>query len=126
VLNSEFINIADGGARFGAIPQRAWSRKYPSDEQNGCRLAMNCLLVWNENRKILLDTGVGNKDLDKLSYYRFCDTKDLRYWIRSQIFEPEQIKGVLLPLLHFDHCGGCTYRNETGNLQVSFPNATTG
>ena len=48
--------LADGGAMFGAIPKRAWSRKYPSDEQNRCCLAMNCLLVWNDDRVVLLDT----------------------------------------------------------------------
>ena len=29
---------ADGGAMFGAIPKTAWSRRYPSDKQNGMPL----------------------------------------------------------------------------------------
>jgi len=108
---------------FGAIPKRAWSRKYPSDEQNRCCLAMNCLLVWNDSRVILLDTGVGNRELGKLSYYGFKDRKDLRELIGLHGFSPEQITDVVLSHLHFDHCGGCTYRDEAGNLQVTFPNA---
>lgn len=123
ILETGFF-LADGGAMFGAIPKRAWSRKYLSDEQNCCRLAMNCMLVWNEKRKILLDTGVGSKDLGKFSYYGFHETKDLRRCVYTQGFYPEQITDVVLSHLHFDHCGGCTYRDETGNLQVSFPNAT--
>jgi len=116
--------LADGGAMFGAIPKRAWNRKYPSDEENRCCLAMNCLLVWNENRIVLLDTGVGNKELGKLSYYKFRNRKDLRELIRLQGFNPEQVTDVVLSHLHFDHCGGCTYRDEEGNLRISFPNAS--
>ncbi|GHT09947.1 MBL fold metallo-hydrolase [Bacteroidia bacterium] len=122
ILETGFF-LADGGAMFGAIPKRAWSRKYPSGEGNCCRLAMNCLLVWNENRVVLLDTGVGDKDLGKLSYYRFQDLKDLTGLIRMQGFEPHQVTDVVLSHLHFDHCGGCTYKNGAGNLQVTFPNA---
>ena len=32
---------ADGGAMFGAIPKTAWSRRYPSDKQNGCIYAQH-------------------------------------------------------------------------------------
>jgi glyoxylase-like metal-dependent hydrolase (beta-lactamase superfamily II) len=84
---------------------------------------MNCLLVWNENRTVLLDTGVGSKNLGKLSYYGFHDMKNLFDLLHTQGFKPEQITDVVLSHLHFDHCGGCTYRDEAGNLQVSFPNA---
>ena len=49
---------ADGGAMFGAIPKTAWHRKYPSDENNGCILAMRSLLITTANqRRILIDTG---------------------------------------------------------------------
>ena len=115
--------LADGGAMFGAVPKRAWSRKYPSDEQNRCSLAMNCLLAWNNDRVILFDSGVGNKELGKLSYYGFWDRKDLRELISSHGFNPEQLTDVVLSHLHFDHCGGCTYRDSDGNLQITFPNA---
>ena len=122
ILNTGFF-LADGGAMFGAIPKRAWSRKYPSDEQNCCCLAMNCLLVWNDEKIILLDTGVGDKELGKLSYYGFQDRKNLRELIREQGFNPDQVTDVVLSHLHFDHCGGCTYRDSDGNLRITFPNA---
>ena len=122
ILNTGFF-LADGGAMFGAIPKRAWSRKYPSDGQNRCSLAMNCLLAWNEDRVILLDTGVGSKDLGKLSYYGFKDRKDLCELIGLQGFTPEQVTDVVLSHLHFDHCGGCTYRDSEGKLRITFPNA---
>ena len=122
ILETGFF-YADGGAMFGAIPKRAWKRRYPSDEQNCCEMAMRCLLVWNEDRVVLLDTGVGSKDLGKLSYYRFYDLQDISSLIRSFGFEPEQVTDVVLSHLHFDHSGGCTYRDESGNLKITFPNA---
>lgn len=42
---------ADGGAMFGAIPKTAWSRRYPSNETNGCVLAMRSLLLSNVPKK---------------------------------------------------------------------------
>ncbi len=122
ILETGFF-YADGGAMFGAIPKRAWSRKYPSDDQNCCLMAMRCLLVWNEERIVVLDTGVGNKGLGKLSYYRFFDLKSLAELVRSHGFEPEQVTDVVLSHLHFDHCGGCTFTDEKGDLQVTFPTA---
>jgi glyoxylase-like metal-dependent hydrolase (beta-lactamase superfamily II) len=114
---------ADGGAMFGAIPKRAWKRKYPSDAQNCCCLAMNCLLAWDDDRVVLLDTGAGIKDLGKLAYYRFQKMQELTGLIRSHGFEAEAVTDVVLSHLHFDHCGGCTYPDESGSLKVTFPNA---
>ncbi|MDR1718505.1 MAG: MBL fold metallo-hydrolase [Dysgonamonadaceae bacterium] len=114
---------ADGGAMFGAIPKRAWNRRYDCDEQNTCKLAMRCLLVWNDQRVILFDTGVGIKSPGKLSYYRFNKLYDIAALVCSCGFKPEQVTDVVLTHLHFDHCGGCTYSDESGNLHVTFPNA---
>jgi glyoxylase-like metal-dependent hydrolase (beta-lactamase superfamily II) len=114
---------ADGGAMFGAIPKRAWSRRYPSGDDNTCLLAMNCLLVWNQERVVALDTGVGTKDLGALSYYRFHEVQEIGQSIRAQGFAPEEVTDVVLSHLHFDHCGGCTYRDERGRLRITFPNA---
>jgi glyoxylase-like metal-dependent hydrolase (beta-lactamase superfamily II) len=122
ILETGFFQ-ADGGAMFGAIPKRAWSRKYPADDANTCRLAMNCLLVWNKDHLVLLDTGVGTKDTGKLSYYHFSALKEIPDLIRGYGFEPDQVTDVVLSHLHFDHCGGCTYRDSLGNLQVTFPRA---
>jgi len=123
ILKTGFF-LADGGAMFGTIPKRAWSQKYPFDEENRCCLAMNCLLVWTENRVVLLDTGVGNKELGRLSCYRFRDKKDIQKMVRSYGFDPEEVTDVVLSHLHFDHCGGCTYWDKRGYLQITFPNAT--
>ena len=121
ILNTGFFSV-DAGAMFGAIPKRAWRKMYEADSEGNCLLAMNCLLVWNENRVVLLDTGVGTKDLGKLSYYHFHRLKKITDLIRLQGFEPEQVTDVVLSHLHFDHCGACTYV-ENEQWEITFPKA---
>lgn len=117
---------ADGGAMFGAIPKTAWSRRYPSNEANGCVLSMRSLLVSTDDGKIILiDNGAGNKHLRQLSYYNFFDLVDLKEELLKRGITPEQVTDVVLTHLHFDHCGYSTRRDaETGELLPSFPNAT--
>lgn len=117
---------ADGGAMFGAIPKTAWSRRYPSDEANGCVMAMRSVLITTDNgRKILIDNGAGNKHLKLLSYYRFFDLIDLGDALHLRGISPEEITDVVLTHLHFDHCGYTTRKNRLNDtLTLSFPNAT--
>ena len=104
---------ADGGAMFGAIPKTAWSRRYPSDKQNGCILAMRSMLVRNGNGKIVLvDNGAGNKHLKQL---------------RRRDVACENVTDVILTHLHFDHCGYTTQKEEQPGekslFKMAFPNA---
>lgn len=117
---------ADGGAMFGAIPKTAWARRYPSDDTNGCVLAMRSLLVTTDDgRIILIDTGAGDKQLRKLSYYRFFDLVDLSDELRKRGIGPGDVTDVVLTHLHFDHCGYATrIEKESGRTVTSFPNAT--
>ena len=120
---------ADGGAMFGAIPKTAWSRRYPSDEQNGCILAMRSILVRDGNgRIILVDNGAGNKHLKQLSYYKFFDLVDLKDELQSRGVACEDVTDVVLTHLHFDHCGYTTQKEVQPDgkhlLKMTFPNAT--
>lgn len=117
---------ADGGAMFGAIPKTAWSRRYPSNEANGCVLSMRSLLVSTDDEKvILIDNGAGDKHLRQLSYYNFFDMVDLKEELQKRGITPEQVTDVVLTHLHFDHCGYSTRKDvATGRLLPSFPNAT--
>jgi glyoxylase-like metal-dependent hydrolase (beta-lactamase superfamily II) len=36
---------------------------------------------------------------------------------------PQEIDWVILTHLHFDHAGGATYRDESGNIRPTFPRA---
>lgn len=114
---------ADGGAMFGAIPKSAWSRKYPSDALNSCVLAMKSLLITTSSgKKIVVDTGCGNKHLKHLSYYRFFGLKELGVILKQTGTLPEEITDVILTHLHFDHCGYCTLEQD-GVISMAFPNA---
>lgn len=114
---------ADGGAMFGAIPKTAWHRKYPSDENNGCILAMRSLLITTANqRRILIDTGAGFKHLRSLSYYRFFGLHNLEDELSTRNLRPDDITDVILTHLHFDHCGFCT-QEENGKVRMTFPKA---
>lgn len=117
---------ADGGAMFGATPQSAWKRRYPCDEQNRCILAMNVGLIITDNQRIILiDNGVGNKQLEQLksTTYQFFDLVDLSEAINQFGITPEQVTDIVLTHLHFDHCGYTTKR-ENGQIIPTFPNAT--
>lgn len=117
---------ADGGAMFGAIPKSSWSRRYESDPQNGCVLAMRTLVIQEEDgRVILVDNGAGNKHLKPLSYYRFFGMQDLSEALRKLNLQPEQVTDMVFTHLHFDHCGYTTQQlpNED-KLRLAFPNAT--
>ncbi|MEJ2043934.1 MAG: hypothetical protein P8X89_11730 [Reinekea sp.] len=49
----------DGGAMFGNVPKVLWQRWYPCDEQNRIHLQCRCLLVQEDKRNILFETGIG-------------------------------------------------------------------
>ena len=109
---------ADGGAMFGAIPKTAWSRRYPSNDTNGCVLAMRSLLISNIPEKVILvDNGAGTKHLKQLSYYNFFDLVDLGEELQKRGITAGQVTDVVLTHLHFDHCGYSTLKNEeTGEI----------
>lgn len=117
---------ADGGAMFGAIPKTAWSRRYPADENNGCILAMrSALVLTDDGRQILIDTGAGRRQIEALAYYRFFRLADLAAELRRLGTAPESITDVILTHLHFDHCGDCTRSAEPDNrFSPLFPKAT--
>lgn len=121
-IESGFI-MADGGAMFGAVPKRAWQRKYEANADNLCPLTMRCVFCISEGREILIDTGMGDKHLDKVSYYQPYGLKNISDILKSYGYEASDITDVILTHLHFDHCGYATRKNENGEIVPSFPNA---
>lgn len=121
-IESGYI-MADGGAMFGAIPKRAWQRRYPADEENLCPLAMRCVLAISDNRKILIDTGIGNMQTESLSYYQPHDLINLDMAIQDLGYSIHEITDVVISHLHFDHCGYVTHKDKNGDITPSFPNA---
>lgn len=124
VINTGHFKL-DGGAMFGVVPQKLWSKLEQPDENNLCTWAMRCLLVQTEGRNILIDTGIGDKQSEKFfSHFHPHGEDSLLESIKKQGIEATDITDVLLTHLHFDHVGGAVYRNEKGDLLPTFPNAT--
>ena len=115
----------DGGGIFGSVPKVLWSKQVQANERNMITIAMRCLLVVEGNRKILIETGAGEKLNEKFIRNNGIDNKNMLIdSIRKAGFEPEEITDVLHTHLHWDHCGGSTYMNASGNIVPTFFNAT--
>lgn len=113
----------DGGAMFGVVPKVIWNKLVPANENNLCNWAMRCLLVENGDRKILIDTGIGNKQSEKFyGHYDLNGEDSLMGSLSSHGISADQITDVLLTHLHFDHCGGAIIKRDDA-LIPQFPNA---
>ncbi|GDX50301.1 MBL fold metallo-hydrolase [Bacteroidota bacterium] len=113
----------DGGAMFGVVPKVIWNKLVPANENNLCNWAMRCLLVEIGDRKILIDTGIGNKQSEKFyGHYDLNGHDSLMGSLASNGISADQITDVLLTHLHFDHCGGAIVKRDD-DLVPQFPNA---
>ena len=60
----------DGGAMFGVVPKSLWQKTNPADSNNMINMSTRCLLVENDDRLVLIDTGMGTKQSERFfSYY---------------------------------------------------------
>ena len=119
--------LLDGGAMFGVVPKTLWSRQIPADDKNRIKMAMRLMLIRSgETDKIyLIDTGSGDKFNEKMSsiYGLDYDHSDLISSLHECGYNPEDITDIIFTHLHFDHCGGTTTYDKSGNLTEVFPNA---
>ena len=121
VLSGAFA--LDGGAMFGIIPKPLWEKTNPADELNRVTLSTRNLLLICDDKKILIDTGMGNKwDEKNKNIYHIDPKLNLELALELNGIKPEDITDVLLTHLHFDHTGGST-KLENGKLVPAFPNA---
>jgi len=116
----------DGGAMFGVVPKVIWGKAYPSDENNLCNWSMRCLLVEMDERKILIDCGIGDKQSEKFfSNYYLNGDDTLDKSLAAIGLGADDITDVILTHLHFDHCGGAIRWNEDRTDYIpTFKNAT--
>lgn len=118
--------MLDGGAMFGTVPKVLWNKVYPANENNLCNLSMRCLLIETENNKILIDSGIGEKQDDKFFGYYYLNGNDsLENSLAQKGFKKDDITDVILTHLHFDHVGGAIVQeNGARKLLPAFKNAT--
>ncbi|MGE3314036.1 MAG: MBL fold metallo-hydrolase, partial [Planctomycetaceae bacterium] len=116
--------LTDGGAMFGIIPRPMWVRVFPTDEQNRIRQATNCILVRTGTQNVLIDAGYGSKIPEKQRSHMAGEPGNpLFASLDAAGVLPDEIDTVILSHLHFDHAGGTTLLDDSGNLVDAFPNA---
>jgi glyoxylase-like metal-dependent hydrolase (beta-lactamase superfamily II) len=122
-IDTGFFKL-DGGAMFGVVPKAIWNKSNPADENNMCTWAMRCLLIEDNGKLILVDTGIGNKQDEKFfSHYYLHGDATIDKSLAALGFHRNDITDVFLTHLHFDHVGGAVERaNE--KLSPAFKNAT--
>jgi glyoxylase-like metal-dependent hydrolase (beta-lactamase superfamily II) len=119
----------DGGAMFGVVPKPLWSKRIAADERNRIPLGMRCLLVEHASGLVLVDTGLGNKENEKFVDIYGIENAGangrtaLEDGLAQLGVRPEDVSLVINTHLHFDHGGGNTWRDESGAIRPTFPNA---
>ena len=122
-INTGYFKL-DGGAMFGVVPKSIWNKLNPADENNLCSWALRCLLIEDEGRLILVDTGIGNKqDAKFFGYYYLFGDDTMDKSLAKHGFTRDDITDVFLTHLHFDHCGGAI-QIEDNKMMPAFKNAT--
>lgn len=103
----------DGGAMFGVVPKSIWQKTNPADANNMCDWALRCMLVELDNKLILIDAGIGDKQSEKFfSHYFLSDQVSIQHAIEKAGFGMDEVTDVFLTHLHFDHCGGAVKWNQ--------------
>ena len=114
----------DGGAMFGVVPKQLWKKLNPPDDNNMCTWSMRCLLLEDGDRKILFDTGMGDKQGEKFrSHFEPHGPYDLIDSLEKAGVTASEITDVFITHYHFDHVGGAVKRDERCDLVATFENA---
>lgn len=115
----------DGGAMFGVVPKSIWHKLNPADDNNMCTWTMRCLLIIDGAQRILIDTGMGDKqDAKFFGHYYMHGNDTLLKSLANVGLQPSDITDVVLTHLHFDHCGGAIqYNTGKDGYEPVFKNA---
>ncbi|MBM3436503.1 MAG: MBL fold metallo-hydrolase [Bacteroidetes bacterium] len=115
----------DGGVAFGVVPQTIWRKLAEPDENNLIKITTRCLLVEDEGRVILFDTGMGRKQSEKYYGYRHLfGEENLADSLKKQGYGTGDITDVVFTHLHDDHCGGAVAKDADGKYSLVFKKAT--
>jgi len=104
----------DGGAMFGVVPRVLWERVSPPDQLNRVTLTCNCLFVDTGKKKVLVETGMGEKwSPRETEMYGIRRERPFVDSLRAIAgCGPDEIDLVINTHLHFDHAGGNTINSS--------------
>ena len=114
--------LLDGGAMFGVVPKTLWEKRSPANERNQILLGTNIVVVRTAQHTVVIETGIGNKLPQKMRDI-FDNRELLRPSFQAAGIRLEDVDVVINTHLHFDHCGGNTFRTPDGGIAPTFPNA---
>ena len=114
----------DGGAMHGVVPKTLWSKLVSCDPLNRCEYSTRCLLVETAGRRVLVETGNGDKFPPKLKeIYGIDHDRAIGDALREAGLGPDDIDTVVMSHLHFDHSGGTTRRTSADRFVPVFARA---
>jgi glyoxylase-like metal-dependent hydrolase (beta-lactamase superfamily II) len=115
----------DGGAMHGVVPKTLWSKLVSCDGLNRCEYATRCLLIDIAGKRVLVETGNGDKFSPKLKeIYGIDHDRGIEHALREVGLAPDDIDFVVMTHMHFDHSGGATRFSTSGSgLAPVFPRA---
>ncbi len=115
----------DAGNLFGLVPRVLWEQVSMPDGRNCLELSLHCLLIDDGHRRVLVDTGYGDKlteaEQDQIG---LSGRRRLLRSLEAIGFGPLDVDVVINTHLHADHCGGNTHHDGDGGLVPAFPRAT--
>jgi glyoxylase-like metal-dependent hydrolase (beta-lactamase superfamily II) len=114
----------DGGTLFGVVPKTLWEKEHVPDSSNRITLAVRTILLKTPDKIYLIDTGIGD-DLPPRwrEIYAVERQTSLEQLLSEHGVAPDQVDGVILTHLHFDHVGGATRHDNRGDLVPTFSRA---
>ncbi|QHS23065.1 MBL fold metallo-hydrolase [Virgibacillus sp. MSP4-1] len=118
------VNHLDGGAMFGVVPKPLWSRKYPVNDKNQIELRTDPILLQIDGKNFLIDSGIGvDKFTEKqIRNFGVLEQSNVEQSLQELAMTTQDIDGVLMTHLHFDHASGLT-KWQGDNLVPAFENA---
>lgn len=115
----------DGGGLFGLVPKALWSQVATPDDRNRLQFEMSCLLIESGEKRMLVDTGYGDKLSEKeRGFISLQGERRMLEDLATLEIEPPDVDAVICTHLHADHCGGNTRFDDKGELVPTFPRAT--
>jgi glyoxylase-like metal-dependent hydrolase (beta-lactamase superfamily II) len=124
-LLSDGVTYGDGAGPFGLVPRTKWMKLLPPDDENRVPMALWCGLLEVDGKRILIDTGAGDKDLSTFSTQYFLQRPNgtLMDDLERHGLSPDDIDIVVQTHLHGDHSGWAVRCTADGVLTPTFRNA---
>ncbi|MDD2506359.1 MAG: MBL fold metallo-hydrolase [Candidatus Cloacimonetes bacterium] len=97
---------SDGGALMGVLPYAIWKDKIKSDDRRRQKMDLNLLLIVKGQKRILIDTGLGNRLNHKQREIYQPSEFALLASLAELGYTDKDITDVIMTHLHFDHAGG--------------------